>query len=515
VIPILTAAKMRAADAAAMRRGVPSLELMERAASALAEAVEREAPECRRVVLLCGPGNNGGDGLAAARLLAQRGVSARLFTLAEPEKLRGDAAVNLGRARRVGLIATPLTSPRGRRELAEELSSADVVVDALFGTGLTRPLSATTAAIVRAIEESRRLVVSADVPSGLSSDSGKQIGPAVRAHRTVAFGAPKLCHVLYPARAHCGELTVADIGIPIEEIWKRERHLCLLQEEDVARKLPRRRADSNKGDHGRVAIVAGSRGKAGAAILAARGALRAGAGLVTVLCIESMREAVVTALPEAMSFGLPEEDGALAAEAAKPALALLKGMDAAVIGPGLGTAPGTVEFLEQVLGAGSGRDRLVCDADALNAFAGRKGLARYFVGTTMTPHPGEAGRLLGTSAKQVQADRIGAALRLARRTKATVVLKGAGTLVADLDGSVTANPTGSPLMATAGSGDVLSGVIAGLIAATGHAATAAYCAAFLHGRAGELLAERLGDAGLLAHELADEIPRVRRGLVRS
>jgi NAD(P)H-hydrate epimerase len=325
----------------------------------------------------------------------------------------------------------------------------------------------------------------------------------------VALAAPKLCHVLYPARELCGAITVADIGIPAEEIWKREHALCLLQEEDVIRQLRPRRADSNKGDHGRIAIVAGSRGKAGAAILAARGALRAGAGLVTVLCPESLQDAIVAALPEAMTLGLPEREGAIAAEAARPALAFLKGMDAAVVGPGLGTSKGTTAFLERVLG--ESRVSRVCDADALNAFAGRRRLPVF---GTITPHPGEAGRLLGTSSRSVQADRLGSARRLARRTHATVVLKGAATLVADADGSVTVNPTGSPLMATGGAGDVLSGVIAALIPVIGHEPVAAYCAAYLHGLAGERLARRLGDAGLLAHELADEIPHARRELVR-
>jgi NAD(P)H-hydrate epimerase len=210
-----------------------------------------------------------------------------------------------------------------------------------------------------------------------------------------------------------------------------------------------------------------------------------------------------------MTLGLPEKDGAIAAEAAKPALAFMKGMDAAVVGPGLGTSKGTTAFLERVLE--EARVSTVCDADALNAFAGRRHLPRFGL---ITPHPGEAGRLLGISSGSVQADRIGSALRLARRTHATVVLKGAATLVADSDGSVTVNPTGAPLMATAGAGDVLSGVIAALIAVIPREPVAAYVAAYLHGLAGERLARRLGDAGLLAHELADEIPHARRELVR-
>jgi NAD(P)H-hydrate epimerase len=299
-------------------------------------------------------------------------------------------------------------------------------------------------------------------------------------------------------------------------LWPKGDSLFLLEKEDIRQDLVARAPDSNKGEHGKVAIVAGSRGKAGAAILAARGALRAGAGLVTVLCIESIQDAVVSALPEAMTLGLPEEKGAISEAAAKPAIAFLKRMDAAVVGPGLGTAPGTVRFLEEILAYRHRLGWFVLDADALNAFAGRSRLWRYFAGRTITPHPGEAGRLLGVSARQVQADRIGAARQLAQRTRTLVVLKGAGTIISDPAGShVAINPTGSALMATAGAGDVLSGVIAALRAKSMTWMASAWAGPYLHGLAGERLAHRLGDAGLLAHELADEIPLARREILRS
>ncbi|MGE5277585.1 MAG: NAD(P)H-hydrate dehydratase [Acidobacteriota bacterium] len=499
---------MRRADAAAIRGGIASSLLMENAASSLVLELCRRHPGSRRVVVVCGPGNNGGDGLAAARLLAWRGMAPSICTLREPEAYRGDAADNAIRARRAGVPIVSLAAARGVGPLADALADADVVVDALFGTGLARPLVGLAARVVAAINRSGRAVVAADLPSGLSSDTGALIGPAVRASWTVAFGAPKVCHVSFPARALCGRIEVADIGISRAILGRMGSRLSLAEAADVRGLLPARPPDSHKGRFGRVAIIAGSRGKSGAAILAARGALRAGAGLVTVFCCESLQQSVVAALPEAMTLGLPEEGGALTERAAAPALAALRSFDAAVVGPGLSTAPGVVGFLRRLLAS---RIPLVCDADALNAFAGRPGV---FASRVLTPHPGEAARLLGISTREVQADRLGAARRLARRSRATVLLKGAASLVAEAGGRhVAVNPTGTPLMSTAGSGDVLAGALGAFVAGGMRGAEAALAAAWLHGASGELLARRLGDAGLLAGELADAMPLARLGLL--
>jgi NAD(P)H-hydrate epimerase len=500
---------MRRADAAAIRAGIASSDLMENAATALVDDLCRSYPEWKRVVVVCGPGNNGGDGLAAARLLFERGRSAQVFTLRDPEEYGGDARANLERARAARLPIRPLTDRGGFGRLARALQEAEGVVDALFGTGLTRPLRAAAARVVEAINRSGLPVVSADLPSGLSSDTGVPIGPCVRASRTVAFGAPKLCHVTYPARACCGTVVVADIGISRAILGRMSPGLELTEAEDVRRLFSPRPADSHKGRFGRVAVVAGSRGKAGAAILAARGALRAGAGLVTVLCPRSLEELVVASLPEAMTFGLPEDNGTIAEDAAGPALAALKSFDAAVVGPGLSTAPGTVAFLRRLLGASL---PLVCDADALNAFPGRP---EIFASRILTPHPGEAARLLGISAREVQSDRLAAVARLARRSRGVVLLKGAASLAAAAGGRrVRVNPTGTPLMATAGSGDVLAGAIGAFVAGGMAPFDAVVAGAWLHGAAGEILARRLGDAGLLARELADALPRARQDLAR-
>ncbi len=510
MIPVLDSRRMRAADAAAIRGGIPSLRLMESAAQGLEAELVSSFPEARNVVAVCGPGNNGGDGLAAARLLSARGLSVAVFTLGDPEAYRGDAAENASRAREAGLEMTPLPR-RGRMTLlSRRLAVADAVVDALFGTGLTRALSGSAARAVSSINSAGRPVIAADLPSGLSADSGQLLGPCVKASATVAFAALKYAHVFWPARGFCGRVVVHDIGIPRRALRPPRESLAVAEAADLRRWLPPRVADSHKADFGRLAVIAGSRGKAGAAVLAARGALRAGAGLVTVFCPAAVESIIVSALPEAMTRGLAEEDGALAAQAAEPLLEALSDFDAAVAGPGLGTAKGTVALLEKLLAA---KCALLFDADALNAFAGRsRAFARRRGRTVLTPHPGEAARLLATTGAEIQRDRLAAARKLARASGAVVLLKGAGSLTCSPSGRVTLNPTGTPLMSTAGSGDVLAGAIGALLAGGLSAEKATIAAAYLHGAAGERLEERLGDAGLLSGELAEGLPPARKAL---
>jgi hydroxyethylthiazole kinase-like uncharacterized protein yjeF len=497
VIPVLTARAMQA-------------ELMESAARSLVNGLSARFPGWRRVVVVCGPGNNGGDGLAAARLLAGRGVAASVFTLKDPAAYRGDPAENARRARAHGLELFALSARGGRKALADALGGADGVVDALFGTGLSRAVTGPAAAAIEAVNASGRPVVAADLPSGLSADTGARLGVCVQADLTVAFAAPKLCHVFFPARQFCGTVVVADIGIPRSALARVAGKLSLVEAADVRRLLPPRRLDAHKADFGRLAVIAGSRGKAGAAVLCARAALRAGAGLVTVFCPESIESVVVSALPEAMTLGLEEKRGALSGRSGRVILEALGGFDAAVIGPGLGTSSGTVAVIEEL--ARKTQIPLVADADFLNAFAGRPGALSRRPATVLTPHPGEAGRLLALSGRAVQADRAKAAAALARASRAIVVLKGAGTLTAAPGGHLAANPTGTPLLATAGSGDVLAGAIGALLAGGMPPREAAIAAVYLHGAAGELLAERLGDAGLLTAELADALPLARKAL---
>jgi NAD(P)H-hydrate epimerase len=513
MIPVLGSSAMKAADTAAIRAGVPSLELMENAAAAIAEELCSRYPGWQRVVVVCGPGNNGGDGLAAARLLAGRGVKAVVFTLGDAAAYRGDAADNAARARAWGLELTPLSRRGGREKLAAALAEADGAVDALFGTGLSRGLSGPAASAVNVLNRAGRDVVAADLPSGLSADEGGIPGPCVRADLTVTFAAPKVCHVLFPARQQCGQVVVRDIGISRAILARVGGKLEQVEPEDIRRLLPARPLDAHKGDFGRLAVIAGSRGKTGAAILCARAALRSGAGLVTVFCPESLEEAVVTALPETMTRGFEEKRGALSGKAGRALVEELASFDAVAAGPGLGTAAGTVAALEELVRRAE--IPLVGDADFLNAFAGRaSALARRPAATILTPHPGEAGRLLDETSREVQADRRRAAAALSRRARAVVVLKGAGSLVATPDGRIAVNPTGTPLLATAGSGDVLTGAIGALLAAGLPAREAAMAGTYLHGAAAERLSLRLGDAGLLTADLADALPLARHALTR-
>lgn len=510
MIPVLTASAMRAADRSAIRAGVPSLVLMENAAAAIVDQALSAFPDWRRVVVLCGPGQNGGDGLAAARMLREAGVQVDLWSLGDPDAFRGDAAENRDRAAAAGLTISSLAARGGWTRLDAALRRADGAVDALFGTGLSRPLSGAARRAVRALNASGRPIVAADVPSGLSADSPVPIGPCVRAARTVALGAPKTCHVFPPARDFCGRVIVRDIGIPREILLRSRSRVRMVEAEDVRRLLPPRAPGTHKGDYGRVAIVAGSRGKAGAAALAARGAIRAGAGLVTVFCPPAVASAVVASLPEAMTRELPERDGALAPDAAAALREALRDFDAAVVGPGLSAGPAIRRVVQEILGTSL---PLVCDADALNVFSGDpSAFARRRAATVLTPHPGEAGRLLSLSTARVQKSRRESATRLAGESRSVVLLKGDATLTATPAGRVSVNSTGTPLLATGGSGDVLAGALGAFLAAGLPAEEAAFSAAWLHGAAGELLEERLGDAGLLAHELADALPRVRRRL---
>ncbi|HEU5250707.1 MAG TPA: NAD(P)H-hydrate dehydratase, partial [Thermoanaerobaculia bacterium] len=494
MIPILDSRQMREADAAAIRSGIPSLTLMENAAAGVARVVRERLAGARSLVVICGPGNNGGDGLAAARLLRNQ-FAVRVFTLSAADAYRGDAAVNAARARDAGLRLEGLSVEGGIGELGRALSQGDGAVDALFGTGLDRPLEGNALAVVETINRAGLPVIAADVPSGLSSDTGALIGESVRAGFTVAFAAPKICHAFPPARHRCGKLSVHDIGIPRSFLEPPGHPLHLASEDGIRRLLPPRDPAAHKGDFGRVAIVAGSRGKTGAAVLAARGALRGGAGLVTVLCPASLEPVIVSSLPEAMTGGMPERDGALDAAAGRELVRRLTDFDAAVLGPGLGTDAGTVAAVEEVVG--QSRIPIVLDADGLNAFAGRpRSIADRAGVTVLTPHPGEAGRLFGRSAKGVQADRLAAARELARIARCCVLLKGEASLIATPDERVVVNSTGTPLLATAGSGDVLSGLIAALLGAGLPAAAAAAAGAWLHGAAGDRLANALGDAGL-------------------
>ncbi|HEV8580867.1 MAG TPA: NAD(P)H-hydrate dehydratase [Thermoanaerobaculia bacterium] len=506
---ILSAEAMREVDRAAIEDlGVPSLVLMENAAIGVVEAMGRAFGDAESAAVFCGPGNNGGDGLAVARHLAVRGWEVRVFLVTGGRELSGDAAVQLGICRQAELPILEVSSEEGLAPAVEAAAECDLVVDALFGTGLGRPLEGLFAQVVEAINTLPAPCVAVDLPSGLAGSQSRPIGPHVQADLTVTFAAPKVAHVFPPAADAVGEMVVTDLGIPprlVEEVEEETGDLHLLMGEELADLLPEREPGSHKGDYGHALIAAGSPGKAGAAILAARAAVRAGAGLVTAAVPEPILQTVDLGSVESMTLGLPAgAAGQIAERAADVLLDAAEGKAVLAMGPGLGQEPATAAAIRRI--ALECPLPLVLDADGLNAFAGRAGeLAGRRAETILTPHPGELGRLLGISTSQIQEDRVAAARGAAEETGAIVVLKGHLTLVAS-GTAVFVNPTGNPGMATGGTGDVLTGLIAGLLAQGLDALDATVAAVYLHGLAGDLAAGRLGEIPLAAGDLIEILP---------
>ena len=501
---ILTPESMRAVDRAAIEDvGIPSLVLMENAAIGVVDALAERFPEVRSVTVLCGPGNNGGDGLAVARHLAIRGYIVRTFLLGDREPV-GDAGVQLTICRNQGLEIRTIAEEDGERLLIEAARDSDLVVDALFGTGLTRPLEGRVAELVEAVNRLPVARLAVDMPSGLSGGSAEIPGPHLEADLTVTFAAPKIAHVLPPAAESVGEVVVADLGIPPELVAVAAGDLFLLQAPELAPLLMPRPAAGHKGDFGHVLLFAGGTGKAGAAILAARGAVRGGAGLVTVAVPEPILSAVDGGSLESMTLPLEVSGAGLAPAAAEQVLEATAGKSALALGPGLGLEPATVEVVRRVC-----REAglpLVVDADGLNAFAGQAELlAARSAPTLLTPHPGELARLLGAETNEILDDRVGSARRAAAAARAVVVLKGHQSLVADVDGRTWINPTGNPGMATGGSGDVLTGFLAALVGQGYEPPVAAQLAVFLHGLAGDLAAAASGMTALAANDLVDHL----------
>jgi hydroxyethylthiazole kinase-like uncharacterized protein yjeF len=513
VIPVLTAEEMREADRLTIEEvGLPGVVLMENAGAAVAAALRERFAHARHVAVLCGKGNNGGDGLVVTRRLGGRGAEALLF--GRREDVKGDARVHVEAAARSDVRIREVPDESEWARVRETVERADVLVDALLGTGLkSRPTGLVAEAIgwlVRRAGEGTP-VVAVDIPSGVPSDGGAFDWPVAPATLTVTFAAPKWGHVLPPGCDLAGELVVADIGIPARAIERAGSRLALLEDADVARAFPPRPPGAHKGHFGHVLVVAGSLGKTGAAVLAATGALRTGAGLVTVATPHPCLAVVAAARPEVMTAPAPATvSGGLAEEGLEALLALAGERDAVVLGPGLGRDPST----ERLVRAFVSRCPvpLLVDADGLNALApggGRPGpseLRRRSAGTVLTPHPGEMARLCGCSVSEIQADRPRAAAELSRTTGAVVVLKGQRSIVAAPGGTLAVAPSGNPGLATGGTGDVLSGVVGSLLARL-EPWRAATAGVHLHGRAGDLAAAAIGEEGVAAGDVAESLPR--------
>ena len=516
---ILTASQMQRIDRLTTERyGVPSLTLMENAGRSVVDfLVARLGPLTEQAIaILCGKGNNGGDGLVVARLLREQGLSPRVLLFADPQTLRGDAAANYQRLLPAGPPEV-IADTEAWQKAIPSLAGTTLFVDALLGTGLTKPLEGFLLQVVRDIN-ARFLaadVLAVDLPSGISADTGEIIGEHVRADFSVTFTAPKIAHVFSPACERMGEWVVNQIGTPSEALeTDPDLNLNYAERQDVKWVTAPRSASANKGSYGHVLILAGSMGKTGAAAMAAKAVLRAGAGLVTIATAKSALPIISTLGMEFMTEALPEtQDGAISLRALEGV-----GLDKLVekktvlaVGPGIGANPETAEFVRAVVNKYP--LPLVLDADGLNAFAGHMESFRQDIrpcgSTIFTPHPGEMARLTGKTVEEIQSHRVTVAREFAQRFGVTLVLKGFQTLTATPDGQVWVNPTGNPGMATGGTGDVLTGLTAGLLAQfpSRPVGEVAMAAVYLHGLAGDLAAEEFGQQSMLAGDLLDSIPQ--------
>src|SRR5579863_2841441 len=514
---IVTAAEMREIDRATSERfGVPSLTLMENAGSAVAEFVVARYPSAERVGVICGKGNNGGDGFVTARKLKAAGKEVRVVLLAEPADLRGDAAEMFAK-----LPVSPVivrSSEELKQEKTQTVFESEVLLDAILGTGFKPPVSGLYGEAIRLMNASSAPVIAVDIPSGADADvMGEQTGTVARADAVVTFTAPRPAHIF--GRLTDGPTLIAPIGSPDEAIVS-SLQLNLITARDIAPLIGPRPLTANKGNFGHVLVIGGSVGKAGAAAMAGISALRVGAGLSTVATAGSVLGIVAGFHPEVMTEPLDEtRDGSIALSALRHINKLAEGKTVLAIGPGISRNSETSEFVRSAV-----KQRtipIVLDADGLNAFEDRSQELNGKVGPiVITPHPGEMARLLGDTVAAVQRDRINVARTFAREYELIVVLKGHRTLIAQPDGTVWVNTTGNPGMATGGTGDILTGMVAGLIAQNPERiAEAVFAAVHLHGLAGDVARESMGEHSLVATDLVKALPeafwRIRECAARS
>jgi ADP-dependent NAD(P)H-hydrate dehydratase / NAD(P)H-hydrate epimerase len=519
IMKLPTAEQMRALDDTAIHHyGIPGIVLMENAGRATVEAISREFgdPAGKRVAILVGPGNNGGDGLVIARHLHQLQARPHVLLLVALENLKGDAATNLAIVRKLAIPLQQLATDDDLKAANNILQHSWLVVDAIFGTGLKRKVSGLYAEVIKLLRQMSQPVVAVDIPSGLDADRGQPLGACVRATLTVTFAFPKPGLVIQPGREFAGRLQVVDIGIPPEVVRQIPIAAELLTADLVRQWLPRRLPTAHKGTFGHLLVVAGAEGKTGAAILCGQGGSRSGTGLVT-LCVPARTNPVFEAsLIEAMTLPLPANGrGHLLAADYEEIIGAAMGKQAMVVGPGMGTALETGELVRKLYR--NCELPMVVDADALNILAVTRDDIRSAAGPRiLTPHPGEMSRLAGLTTVEIQADRLGAASAFAREQGVYLVLKGADTTIAAPDGRIAVNPTGNPGMASGGMGDVLTGIIGGLLAQGLAPWEAACLGTYAHGAAGDRLAARYGfPLGFLASDLAREFPLAVADLARN
>jgi NAD(P)H-hydrate epimerase len=500
---------MKKVDEETIKRYRPGLELMERAGRSVAEfVVERYRSGAFKASIFVGPGNNGGDALVVARHLSEEGLACSLHYLKSPEDFTVDALKNYHRlqqriSRYPKLKEINSTRPDWAKIIQKDLIDSTIVIDGLFGTGVSRDIDGRALEVVKLINDSGLPVVSIDIPSGLHSDTGQALGEAVRASHTLTMGYPKVGMLFYPGKSYVGELKVADLEFPDEVLEVNSLGIYLLDRHDAARRLPYRPPDAHKYRVGTVLLIAGSRAYTGAVLLAAEAVLRSGCGMVYAAVPQGIRATIQSGLREAIVVPLPEtSDGTIAADALGHLEPYMHKADVIVAGPGLTTNEDTVRFVHELTKRST--KTLVLDADAVNAFAGEADrLGSLGAQAVITPHSGEFGMLLARDIPSDPVERIELTRDTAKRLGLTIVHKGAPTLVASAEGDIWVNYHGHSALATAGTGDVLAGLIGGLRAQRATELDSACAACFLHGRSAELAASERGVRGVIAGDLVE------------
>jgi hydroxyethylthiazole kinase-like uncharacterized protein yjeF len=505
---IVNADQMRELDRATIEKiGIPGIVLMENAGRGTAEYIMRTFSDAgtRRIVVLCGRGNNGGDGFVIARCLHAARAHVCAILLADRASVHGDARVNLEAFEAIGGNIIEIHTEKDLKKIGPELTHATLFVDALLGTGLASEVTGLYRSLIETISAIEHVpVVAVDIPSGIDTSTGHLLGCALRAHSTCTFGLPKYGHMLYPGAAHTGKLHVIDIGIPESLITQAKLQGSVQDYSDFAAVLSNRAEDAHKGDCGHVLLLAGSIGKTGAAVLSARAAMRSGAGLVTVAAPEKAQPQIAAQLLESMSVPLQDNADGLCRGALQDIIDLCANKTVLAMGPGLGDTDAIAAIIRALVT--TIQLPMVIDADALNALARDPQVLKQACGPViLTPHPGEMARLTGLSTDQIQSNRVGTTCELANALGVIIVLKGAHSVIAAPDGRHWINTSGNPAMAGAGMGDTLTGMIAGLLAQNTPALAAARLAVFVHGRIADKLVQKCGPAPILASEIIDHI----------
>jgi NAD(P)H-hydrate epimerase len=503
------------------RLGIPVTALMEAAGKSIADFIYSEYLTCNDLVVLVNKGNNGGDAMVAARHLIGRGKNITIFSLSPIAEYKAEPKLQAEILKRMGISIQIISSDKELMKLAEQLSKSDLVVDGLFGVGLSGKLtgrSAKTINLVNSYAETLN-IVSVDVPSGINATTGDVMGTAIIADATITMNQPKTGLFIGAGAKHSGKVVIADIGIPSDKVSLISKVKTNIETQalgDLAKLrklLPKRGADTNKVSFGKVLIVAGSAKYAGAAILSARSALRSGAGLVYLAVPNSIKNSVNLALPEAIVIGQAETaEGSLSLSAQNSILEIAKGCGSLLIGPGLSDNSETLELVPTLIKSLSkikNPPTIVVDADGLNALV-KKPLRSLFnsLDVILTPHPGEMARLSGLSTKEIQAKRLTVAKRFSKKNKITLVLKGSKTIIASKNDEITVNLTGNPVLATAGTGDVLAGLLAGLLAQGLASFPASLAAVYFHGLTADLVQKLYGKRGIIATDIVDALPSV-------